>query len=406
MMTQNRRDSSTNLPRTSVSLLGQLGAGKTTLAAAILAVMSERGGAEPTTYRELIKQQRAPSYGPELFKSSSSFTTEKRSYSLQDYDRDMDVRASFFLGGPRQGILLVVDAADLAITESRAQLAISRRIDRCPVVVFVNKADLVAAEQVDAAIDEVRRMLSSYGYVAADVPVIAGSASQALTETSDSAASAPSGIPSIERLVDAMDAHFPSEPVLDEGPFLLPIESTSRKSAKTVWLCGRIERGTVRPGDGLELVGCRSNPIPVIAGEMGMMKKPMEIARANENVGISISGLSSMLLGKGQVLAAPGSMQAWSDFDAVVYLYILRGRKPTNWTRKRSLFDRSQPSIWLRATPVGGELTLPGDVDAAGPGEIVTVSGRFKQPMPIERGTRFGVTVGGHIVGAGIVTSC
>ena len=383
-------------PHVNIGTIGHVDHGKTTLTAAITAVMAAAGTAEARAFDTIDKAPEERERGITIATSHVEYETENRHYAHVDCPGHADYVKNMITGAAQMdGAILVVSAADGPMPQTREHIILANQVGVPYIVVFLNKADMVDDPELLELVEmEVRELLSEYDFPGDDVPVIVGSALQAL-ENPD-----PSGEwgSKIIELMNAVDEYIP-EPERDtDKPFLMPVEDVFSITGRGTVATGKIERGVLRPGDEVEIVGIKETEKTVVTG-VEMFRKLLDEAVAGDNVGALLRGIRREDIERGQVLAKPGSIKPHSEFKAEVYVL-----SKEEGGRHTPFFNGYRPQFYFRTTDVTGEIFLPEGVEMVMPGDNIEMSAKLITPIAMEEGLRFAIREGGRTVGAGVVT--
>ena len=384
-----------NKPHINVGTIGHVDHGKTTLTAAITTVLSKDGKAEARAYDQIDGAPEEKERGITIATAHVEYESEVRHYAHVDCPGHADYVKNMITGAAQMdGAVLVVSAADGPMPQTREHILLARQVGVPHIVVFLNKADMVDdAELLELVEMEVRELLSSYEFPGDDIPIIIGSALKALEgDTSDI------GEPAIKKLVEAMDTYFP-EPKRDiEKPFLLPIEDVFSISGRGTVVTGRIERGIVKVGEEIEIIGIKDTEKTTCTG-VEMFRKLLDEGRAGDNVGVLLRGTKREEVERGQVLAKPGSITPHTKFEAEVYVL-----SKEEGGRHTPFFKGYRPQFYFRTTDVTGEVILAEGVEMIMPGDNTKINVHLIAPIAMEEGLRFAIREGGRTVGAGVVS--
>ncbi len=390
-------------PHLNVGTIGHIDHGKTTLTAAITKVLAMKGLAKERSYDEVAKAD------AKLFRRDETkiltvnvahveYETENRHYAHIDCPGHADYVKNMITGAAQMdGAILVVSAADGPMPQTREHVLLARQVNVPAIVVFLNKVDMVDdPELVDLVEMEVRDLLKEYGYPGDEVPVIRGSALQALKATSlDDPAVKP-----ILDLLEALDNYIPLPKREEDKPFLMPIEDVFSIKGRGTVVTGRVERGRLRPGDEVEIVGLTDEIRKTVATSIEMFNKVLDEAIAGDNIGVLLRGIEKDEVERGQVLAAPGTITPHTEFLAQVYVL-----SKDEGGRHTPFFSGYKPQFFFRTTDVTGEIQLPEGVEMVMPGDNVDgLRCKLIKPVALEKGQRFAIREGGRTVGAGVVT--
>ncbi len=383
-------------PHVNVGTIGHIDHGKTTLTSAITHALALRGKAQEVPFEEIDKAPEERQRGITINIAHVEYETEKRHYAHIDCPGHADYIKNMITGAAQMdGAILVVAAPDGPMPQTREHILLARQVGVPYIVVFLNKIDMMDDEELLELVEmEVRDLLSSYGFPGDEVPVIRGSALKALEATSAD----DEWVKPIYELLDAMDEYIP-EPVRDvDKPFLMPIEDIFSISGRGTVVTGRIERGKVKVGDEVEIVGLRETQKTVVTG-VEMFRKVLDEGIAGDNVGCLLRGIRKNDVERGQVLAAPGTITPHRIFEAEVYVL-----KKEEGGRHTPFHSGYRPQFYFRTTDVTGVITLPENVQMVMPGDNVTMRVELIKPVAMEEGLRFAIREGGRTVGAGVVT--
>ena len=381
-------------PHVNVGTIGHVDHGKTTLTAALTKICAEARGGEFIAYDQIDNAPEERERGITIATAHVEYESENRHYAHVDCPGHADYVKNMITGAAQMdGAILVVSAADGPMPQTREHILLARQVGVPYMMVYMNKADQVDDEELLELVDmEIRELLSSYDFPGDDIPVIVGSALKALEgDTSDI------GVPSVLKLVDAMDEYFP-EPVRDmDKPFLLPIEDVFSISGRGTVVTGRVERGVVKVGEEIEIVGIKETHKTTCTG-VEMFRKLLDEGRAGDNVGVLLRGIKREDVERGQVLAHVGSITPHTKFEAEVYIL-----SKDEGGRHTPFFKGYRPQFYFRTTDVTGAVTLPDGVEMVMPGDNVQMKVELIAPIAMEEGLRFAIREGGRTVGAGVV---
>ncbi len=381
-------------PHVNVGTIGHIDHGKTTLTAAITKVLSDQGLAEKRDFASIDNAPEERARGITIAITHVEYQTENRHYAHVDCPGHADYIKNMITGAAQMdGAILVVSAADGPMPQTREHVLLARQVEVPSLVVFMNKVDMVDDEELLDLVElEVRELLSNYDFPGDDVPVIRGSALKALEGDA-------SGVQSIMELMNAVDTSIPTPPRPVDQPFLMPIEDVFGIKGRGTVTTGRIERGVVKVGETVEIVGIRPTRSTVCTG-VEMFKKLLDQGQAGDNVGTLLRGIERTDVERGMVLAKPGSIKPHTDFAAQVYVLA-----KDEGGRHTPFFNGYRPQFYLRTTDVTGEIQLPEGVEMVMPGDNVEMQVKLIAPIAIEPGLRFAIREGGRTVGSGAVTS-
>jgi len=382
-------------PHVNVGTIGHVDHGKTTLTAAMTKVCAELRGGEFTAFDQIDKAPEERERGITIATAHVEYQSDKRHYAHVDCPGHADYIKNMITGAAQMdGAILVVSAADGPMPQTREHILLARQVGVPYILVYLNKADMVDdAELLELVEMEVRELLSSYDFPGDDTPIITGSALKAL-EGEDSEL----GTQSIVKLIEAMDDYIP-EPVRDtEKPFLLPIEDVFSISGRGTVVTGRMERGIIKVGDEVEIVGIHPTTKTTCTG-VEMFRKLLDEGRAGDNVGILLRGTKRDEVERGQVLAKPGTITPHTKFEAEVYIL-----SKDEGGRHTPFFKGYRPQFYFRTTDVTGAVELPEGVEMVMPGDNIQMVVTLIAPIAMEEGLRFAIREGGRTVGAGVVS--
>ena len=383
-----------NKPHVNVGTIGHVDHGKTTLTAAITKVQGEKFGGEARAYDQIDSAPEEKARGITIATAHVEYESEARHYAHVDCPGHADYVKNMITGAAQMdGAILVVSAADGPMPQTREHILLSRQVGVPYIVVYLNKADMVDdAELLELVEMEVRELLDSYDFPGDDTPVITGSALKALEGDSSEI-----GVSSIERLVAAMDDYFPEPERAIDGAFIMPIEDVFSISGRGTVVTGRIERGIVKVGDTVEIVGIRDTTTTTVTG-VEMFRKLLDQGVAGDNVGVLLRGTKRDEVERGQVLAKPGSINPHTHFEAEVYVL---GKDEGG--RHTPFFNGYRPQFYFRTTDVTGACELPEGIEMVMPGDNVKMTVKLIAPIAMDEGLRFAIREGGRTVGAGVV---
>ena len=381
-------------PHVNVGTIGHVDHGKTTLTAAITTVMAKKFGGTARAYDQIDSSPEEKARGITISTAHVEYESTNRHYAHVDCPGHADYVKNMITGAAQMdGAILVVSAADGPMPQTREHILLARQVGVPCIVVYMNKADMVDdAELLELVEMEVRDLLSKYDFPGDDTPIIVGSALKALEGDMS-----PIGVPSIEKLVETMDAYIP-EPKRDiDMPFLLPIEDVFSISGRGTVVTGRIERGIVHVGDDIEIVGIHPTTKTTCTG-VEMFRKLLDEGRAGDNVGVLLRGTKRDEVERGQVLAKPGSITPHTKFQAEVYVL-----SKEEGGRHTPFFNGYRPQFYFRTTDVTGSCELPEGIEMVMPGDNVQATVTLISPIAMTEGLRFAIREGGRTVGAGVV---
>ena len=376
-----------------IGTIGHVDHGKTTLTAAITTVLAEQGGAQAKAYDQIDSAPEEKARGITINTAHIEYQTATRHYAHVDCPGHADYVKNMITGAAQMdGAILVVAATDGVMPQTREHILLARQVGVPYIVVFLNKCDLVDdPELIDLVEMDVRDLLSSYGFPGDEVPVIRGSARLALDGDAEAKKQ-------IMALMDAVDSYIPAPQRDSDKPFLLPIEDVMTISGRGTVVTGRVERGMLKLGDEVEIVGIKPTKKSVVTG-IEMFRKSLDYAEAGDNAGVLLRGVNRDEVVRGQVLAKPGSVTPHTKFSASVY--VLTKEEGGRHTSFRANY---RPQFYFRTTDITGVISLPEGVEVVMPGDNVELTVELIHPVAIEKGTKFSIREGGRTVGAGTVT--
>ncbi len=384
-----------NKPHVNVGTIGHVDHGKTTLTAALTRTCAEVWGGDARAFDQIDNAPEERERGITIATSHVEYDSPNRHYAHVDCPGHADYVKNMITGAAQMdGAILVVSAADGPMPQTREHILLSRQVGVPFIVVFLNKADMVDDEELVELVEmEVRELLSDYEFPGDDTPIITGSALKALEgDTSDI------GMPAVQKLVETMDEYIP-EPERDtDKPFLLPIEDIFSISGRGTVVTGRVERGIIKVGEEIEIVGIKETQKTTCTG-VEMFRKLLDEGRAGENVGVLLRGTKRDEVERGQVLAKPGSITPHTEFEGEVYIL-----NKDEGGRHTPFFNGYRPQFYFRTTDVTGACTLPDGTEMVMPGDNVQMSVVLIAPIAMEEGLRFAIREGGRTVGAGVVS--
>ena len=377
-----------------IGTIGHVDHGKTTLTAAIATVLSKHGGGEAQSYDSIDNAPEEKERGITINTSHIEYETETRHYAHVDCPGHADYVKNMITGAAQMdGAILVVSAADGPMPQTREHILLSRNVGVPYIVVFLNKMDMVDDEELLELVEmEVRDLLSEYDFPGDDVPVIAGSALKAL-EGDESYEE------KILELMAAVDEYIPTPERDTDKPFMMPVEDVFSITGRGTVATGRVERGEVRVGDEVEIVGIKDETSKTTVTGVEMFRKLLDYAEAGDNIGALLRGVAREDVQRGQVLAAPGSITPHTEFKAEVYVL-----SKDEGGRHTPFFSNYRPQFYFRTTDVTGVVHLPEGTEMVMPGDNVEMTVELIAPIAIEDGTRFSIREGGRTVGSGVVT--
>ena len=384
-----------NKPHCNIGTIGHVDHGKTTLTAAITKVLAEKGGAEFIAYDQIDKAPEEKERGITISTAHVEYETEKRHYAHVDCPGHADYVKNMITGAAQMdGAILVVNAADGPMPQTREHILLARQVGVPAIVVYLNKVDQVKdKELLDLVVEEVRELLTSYKFPGDKIPIIKGSALAAV-EGKDEA----TGKNSIIELMKAIDEHIPQPARPKDKPFLMPVEDVFSISGRGTVATGRVEQGVVKTGEELEIVGIRETKKTVITG-VEMFRKILDTGEAGDNIGALLRGVERTDIERGQVLAKPGSVTPHTEFEAQAYVL-----KKEEGGRHTPFFTKYRPQFYFRTTDVTGEVTLPSGTEMVMPGDDAKFNVKLITPIAMNEKLNFAIREGGKTVGAGVVT--
>ena len=389
-----------SLPHVNIGTIGHVDHGKTTLTAAITKVLALEGDAEYQAYDAIDKAPEEKERGITINTAHVEYHTAKRHYAHVDCPGHADYVKNMITGAAQMdGAILVVSAADGPMPQTREHILLSRQVGVPYIVVFMNKADQVDDEELlDLVEMEIRELLSSYDFPGDDVPVIRGSALNVLTCDSKDP-NAPE-YKCIHELMDAVDSYIPTPDRAADKPFIMPVEDVFSITGRGTVATGRVERGQLKMGEEVEIVGLMDAPRKTVVTGIEMFRKLLDYAEAGDNIGALLRGIQKNEVERGQDLAKPGSIHPHTKFHGQVYVL-----KKEEGGRHTPFFNNYRPQFYFRTTDVTGVITLPEGTEMCMPGDNVEMDVELITPIAIEEGLRFAIREGGRTVGSGVVTA-
>ena len=381
-------------PHVNVGTIGHVDHGKTTLTAALTKCMAEKHGGESKDYDQIDSAPEEKARGITIATAHVEYESDNRHYAHVDCPGHADYVKNMITGAAQMdGAILVCSAADGPMPQTREHILLSRQVGVPYIVVFLNKADMVDDEELLELVEmEVRELLDAYEFPGDDTPVIVGSALKAIEgDQSDI------GVPAIYKLIDAMDSYIPEPERAVDGAFIMPVEDVFSISGRGTVATGRVERGIVKVGEEVEIVGIKDTTKTTVTG-VEMFRKLLDEGRAGDNVGILLRGTKREEIERGQVLAKPGSITPHTYFEAEVYVL-----SKDEGGRHTPFFKGYRPQFYFRTTDVTGACELPDGVEMVMPGDNVNMKVKLIAPIAMEEGLRFAIREGGRTVGAGVV---
>jgi len=381
-------------PHLNVGTIGHVDHGKTTLTAALTKVLAAKFGGEVRAYDQIDNAPEERERGITIATSHVEYQSEKRHYAHVDCPGHADYVKNMITGAAQMdGAILVVSAADGPMPQTREHILLARQVGVPYIVVYLNKADMVDDKDLlELVQEEVRDLLTKYGFPGKDTPIVVGSALKALEGDQGEL-----GEPSIVKLSQALDSYIPQPKRAIDGPFLMPIEDVFSISGRGTVVTGRIERGIVKVGDEVEIVGLKPTIKTIVTG-VEMFRKLLDQGEAGDNVGVLLRGTKREEVERGQVLSKPGSITPHTKFEAEVYVLTKE-----EGGRHTPFFNGYRPQFYFRTTDVTGSMELPSGTEMVMPGDNIKVVVSLISPIAMEEGLRFAIREGGRTVGAGVV---
>src|SRR6187455_2568898 len=385
-----------NKPHCNIGTIGHVDHGKTSLTAAITKVLAKTGGATFTAYDQIDKAPEERERGITISTAHVEYETKNRHYAHVDCPGHADYVKNMITGAAQMdGAILVVSAADGPMPQTREHILLARQVGVPALVVYMNKVDMVDdPELLDLVELEVRELLKSYQYPGDDIPVVRGSALMALEDKTPE-----QGEQSILKLMEEVDAYIPQPTRDKDKPFLMPIEDVFSISGRGTVVTGRVERGIVKVGEEIEIVGLKDTTKTVVTG-VEMFRKLLDQGEAGDNIGALLRGVGREDVQRGQVLAKPGSITPHTNFEAEAYILTKE-----EGGRHTPFFTNYRPQFYFRTTDVTGVVSLPEGTEMVMPGDNARMTVELIQPIAMDEGLRFAIREGGRTVGAGVVTS-
>ena len=383
-----------NKPHCNIGTIGHVDHGKTTLTAAITNVLAQAGGGTAVAYDQIDKAPEEKERGITISTAHVEYETEKRHYAHVDCPGHADYVKNMITGAAQMdGAILVVNAADGPMPQTREHILLARQVGVPKIVVFLNKADQVDDAELQELVEmEIRELLDEYDFPGDDTPIITGSALKALEgDTSEI------GVDAVTKLVEALDSFVPEPEREVDKPFLMPVEDVFTISGRGTVVTGRIEQGIVKTGDPLEIVGISDTTTTTCTG-VEMFRKSLDEGRAGENCGVLLRGIERDAVERGQVLSAPGSINPHTEFEAEIYVL-----SKEEGGRHTPFFSNYRPQFYFRTTDVTGACVLPDGVEMVMPGDNIKMTVTLIAPIAMDEGLKFAIREGGRTVGAGVV---
>ena len=381
-------------PHVNIGTIGHVDHGKTTLTAAITKVLAEKGGAQFMDYNMIDKAPEERERGITINTSHVEYETAKRHYAHVDCPGHADYVKNMITGAAQMdGAILVVSAADGPMPQTREHILLARQVGVPAIVVFLNKSDQVDDPELIELVEmEVRELLSQYDYPGDEIPIVVGSALKALEGDPEQEAN-------ILKLMDAVDEYIPTPEHDLTKPFLMPVEDVFTITGRGTVATGRVERGVIKVGDTVEIVGLKEEKKQTVATGLEMFRKTLDQAEAGDNIGALLRGIERNEIERGQVLSKPGTIHPHTKFKGQVYVLTKE-----EGGRHTPFFNGYRPQIYFRTTDVTGVAELPEGTEMVMPGDNITMDVELITPIAIEKGLRFAIREGGRTVGAGVVT--
>ncbi len=380
-------------PHVNIGTIGHVDHGKTTLTAAITKVLAGKNGNEAVDFANIDKAPEERERGITINTAHVEYSTDKRHYAHVDCPGHADYVKNMITGAAQMdGAILVIAATDGPMAQTREHILLARQVGVPKMVVFMNKCDMVDdPELLDLVEMEIRDLLNEYDYDGDNTPIIRGSALKALEGDEK-------WVPAINELMDAVDEWIPTPERDTDKPFLMSIEDVFTITGRGTVVTGRVERGTLKLNEEVEIVGIKETQKTVVTG-IEMFRKQLDFAEAGDNAGVLLRGISREQVQRGQVLAKPGTVTPHSKFEAQVYVL-----SKEEGGRHTPFFNNYRPQFYFRTTDITGVITLPEGTEMVMPGDNVTMSVELIHSIALEEGTKFSIREGGHTVGAGSVT--
>ncbi|MCL6548151.1 MAG: elongation factor Tu [Alicyclobacillus sp.] len=382
-------------PHVNVGTIGHVDHGKTTLTAAITTIQAKKGKAQAQKYEDIDKAPEERERGITINTAHVEYETDNRHYAHVDCPGHADYVKNMITGAAQMdGAILVVSAADGPMPQTREHILLARQVGVPYIVVFLNKCDMVDDEELLELVEmEVRELLNEYEFPGDEIPVIRGSALKALEGD-------PEYVKKIDELMDAIDSYIPTPQREVDKPFLMPVEDVFTITGRGTVATGRVERGRLKVGDEVEIVGLTDETKKTVVTGVEMFRKLLDEAQAGDNIGALLRGIDRKEVERGQVLVKPGSIKPHTSFKAEVYVLTKE-----EGGRHTPFFNGYRPQFYFRTTDVTGVVKLPEGTEMVMPGDNVTMEVELITNIALEEGTRFAIREGGRTVGAGVVTS-
>ena len=387
-------------PHVNVGTIGHVDHGKTSLTSAITHVLATEGLAQFKKFEEIDAAPEEKARGITIATFHAEYETAKRHYAHVDCPGHADYIKNMITGAAQMdGAILVVSAADGPMPQTREHILLARQVGVPYIIVFLNKSDMVDDPELLELVElEVRELLSKYEFPGDDIPVIIGSATKALE--CGCAKRECEWCGKIWDLLDALDSYIPTPERDIDKPFLMPVEDVFTITGRGTVATGRVERGQVKTGEPVEIVGLKTEVRTTVVTGVEMFRKILDSGQAGDNIGVLLRGVERKEIERGQVVAKPGSIKPHTKFKAEVYIL-----SKEEGGRHTPFFNGYRPQFYFRTTDVTGSITLPEGVEMIMPGDNISLSGELIQPIAMEEGLRFAIREGGHTVGAGVVSA-
>jgi elongation factor Tu len=383
-----------NKPHCNIGTIGHVDHGKTSLTAAITKVLAEQGKAQFKAYDQIDAAPEEKARGITISTAHVEYETDKRHYAHVDCPGHADYVKNMITGAAQMdGAILVCSAADGPMPQTREHILLARQVGVPALVVYLNKMDLADPDLVELVELEVRDLLSSYGFPGDEIPIIQGSAKCALDGDKPEI-----GRDSILKLMEAVDSYIPQPERPVDQPFLMPVEDVFSISGRGTVVTGRVERGIIKVGEEIEIVGLKDTVKTTVTG-VEMFRKLLDQGEAGDNIGALLRGVKREDVERGQVLAKPGSVKPHSEFEAEIYVLTKE-----EGGRHTPFFSNYRPQFYFRTTDVTGTMKLPDGVEMVMPGDNIKINVELHAPIAMEEGLRFAIREGGRTVGAGVVS--
>jgi elongation factor Tu len=383
-------------PHVNIGTIGHVDHGKTTLTAAITSVLASKGLSQQVAFEQIDKAPEEKARGITISTSHVEYETDARHYAHVDCPGHADYVKNMITGAAQMdGAILVVSATDGPMPQTREHILLARQVGVPYIVVFLNKVDMVDDEELLELVEmELRELLNEYEFPGDDIPIIRGSALKALEDPNGEWAD------KVIELMAAVDQYIPTPERPTDKPFLMPVEDVFSITGRGTVATGRVERGTIKVGEEVEIVGLTEAPRKTVVTGVEMFRKLLDQAQAGDNIGTLLRGIDKKEIERGQVLAKPGSIKPHTKFNAEVYVLTKE-----EGGRHTPFFNGYRPQFYFRTTDVTGVATLPEGVEMCMPGDNVKMTIELITPIAMEEGLRFAIREGGHTVGAGVVSA-